>query len=140
VGSAREVALVDPSPDNERYGLVLRLIVARLRLDLVDLYVTPPGGSGLELFTTAVAGVARGDPRGTLPWESDAPDLERLPSIVGRRNLGLLVARGERAPLTEAERRILRAFGDQLALVLERDRILRATVQAAQGPSGRNGD
>ena len=52
-------ALVDPSPDNERYGLVLRLIVTQLRLDLIDLYVTPGSGSGLDLLTTVMAGEPR---------------------------------------------------------------------------------
>lgn len=129
-------ALVDPSPDNERYGLVLRLIVSQLRLDLVDLYVTPTSGSGLDLLTTVVAGEPRGSMPGSSPWESEAPDLERLPLITGRRNLGLLVARGEREPLSEGERRILGAFGSQLALVLERDRLLRATVERQLRGSG----
>ena len=44
--------------------------------------------------------------------------------------MGLLVLRGERDAPTPAESRILRAFGDQLALVLERDRLLRAATGA----------
>jgi two-component system sensor histidine kinase KdpD len=111
-------ALVDPSPDNERYALVLGLIASRLELDQVELYVTPATGSGLDPLTTV-----RGDGGG-----SDVPDLERVPLIVGRRTLGLLVVQGDRGPLTEAERRTLAAFGNQLALVLERDRALRAGV------------
>jgi len=47
---------------------------------------------------------------------------------VGRRNLGLLVLRGDRGPLTASERRILEAFGNQLALLLERDRLLRGAT------------
>jgi GAF domain-containing protein len=59
--------------------------------------------------------------------------VERLPLNVGRRNLGLLVMRGIREPLSSSERRILEAFGNQLALLLERDRVLRS---AATPPSG----
>jgi two-component system sensor histidine kinase KdpD len=44
--------------------------------------------------------------------------------------VGLLVLRGARPAPTEAESRVLRAFGDQLALVLERDRLLRTATEA----------
>jgi two-component system sensor histidine kinase KdpD len=44
--------------------------------------------------------------------------------------LGLVVIRGERPPLSPAESRVLRAFCDQCALVLERDRLLRSATQA----------
>lgn len=64
------------------------------------------------------------DPRSTEP----AP--ERLPLSVGGRLLGLVVLKGDRPPLSMAESRVLRAFCDQLALVLERDRLLRAATQA----------
>ena len=47
---------------------------------------------------------------------------------VGRRNLGLLVMRGIREPLTPSEGRLLEAFGNQLALLLERDRVLRSAA------------
>jgi two-component system sensor histidine kinase KdpD len=55
---------------------------------------------------------------------------ERLPLSVGSNNVGLLVLRGSRNAPSEAESRILRAFGDQLALVLERDRLLRTATDA----------
>ena len=55
---------------------------------------------------------------------------ERLPLSVGGRNLGLLVLRGDRTPLTPAESRVLRAFCDQFALVLERDRLLQVATEA----------
>ncbi len=116
-------ALVDPSPDDERYGVVLRLIASRLRFDRVDLYVTSPAGSGLDLLTST--GPGEPDLESS---DDDRADLERLPLIVGRRSVGLLVAQGERGSLTQAERRILTAFGNQLSLVLERDRLLRASV------------
>ena len=44
--------------------------------------------------------------------------------------LGLVVLKGDRPPLTPAESRVLRAFCDQLALVLERDRLLRSATEA----------
>ena len=47
-------------------------------------------------------------------------------AALGVRNL--LVLRGDRAPLTASERRILEAFGNQLALLLERDRLLRSAT------------
>jgi two-component system, OmpR family, sensor histidine kinase KdpD len=71
---------------------------------------------------------------GALPPDPDPgadPDSpERLPLSVGGRALGLLVLRGDRPPLDQAERRVLRAFCDQFALVLERDRLLEAATQA----------
>lgn len=63
------------------------------------------------------------------PRSSDRPP-ERLPLSVGGRMLGLVVLKGERPPLTPAESRVLRAFCDQLALVLERDRLLRSATDA----------
>jgi two-component system, OmpR family, sensor histidine kinase KdpD len=55
---------------------------------------------------------------------------ERLPLSVGGRNLGLLVLASDRPVLTPAESRVLRAFCDQFALVLERDRLLHAATEA----------
>jgi two-component system sensor histidine kinase KdpD len=65
-------------------------------------------------------------------WDPRSPDRppERLPLSVGSNNVGLLVLRGVRPAPTPAESRILRAFGDQLALVLERDRLLRTATEA----------
>ena len=65
-------------------------------------------------------------------WDPRSPERppERLPLSIGANNVGLLVLRGERDAPTPAESRILRAFGDQLALVLERDRLLRAATGA----------
>jgi two-component system sensor histidine kinase KdpD len=63
------------------------------------------------------------------PASADRPP-ERLPLSVGGRMLGLVVLKGDRPPLTPAESRVLRAFCDQLALVLERDRLLRSATQA----------
>jgi two-component system sensor histidine kinase KdpD len=81
-----------------------------------------------ELREEAVVGaepgaiVLRGDP-GVSRTE------ERLPLSVGGRNLGLLVLKTDRDHLSPAESRVLRAFCDQFALVLERDRLLRAATE-----------
>ena len=68
---------------------------------------------------------------GSIPLRSGAGVTreERLTLSVGGRNLGLLVLRTDRDPLTPAESRVLRAFCDQFALVLERDRLLRAATE-----------
>jgi len=117
------VALVDPSPGNEHALAALRLAAARWGLDRVDLYATGPTGSGLDLLVTTAPGAAP-----AVPPPADV-GLARFPLVVGRRAVGLLVVYGHRPPLDAAETRALTAFGDQLALVLERDRLLRASVE-----------
>lgn len=115
-------ALVDPSPENDRHLAVLRLAASRLGLGRVDLYVTGPSGSGMDLEASTAPDEAPAEPG---PGENG---LGRFPLVVGRRAVGLLIAYGDRAPLSPAEQRTLTAFGDQLALVLERDRLLRASA------------
>jgi two-component system, OmpR family, sensor histidine kinase KdpD len=58
-----------------------------------------------------------------------AHPLERLPLTVGGRILGLLLIRADRSSLSPAESRVLRAICDQVALVLERDRLLRVATE-----------
>jgi len=92
------------------------------------LFVQPYGDlSGLEEVATANA-----EP-GSIPLAGDVEGVERLPLSVGRRNLGVIVMRGGRGPLSPAERRILAAFSNQLSLLLERDRVIRAAVEAQRG-------
>jgi two-component system, OmpR family, sensor histidine kinase KdpD len=71
---------------------------------------------------------------GGLPLRSDPGSSQhspvRLPLLVGGQTLGLLVFHGQRSPLAPAEGRVLRAFCDQFALVLERDRLLDAATEA----------
>ena len=89
---------------------------------------TRPGSGGLreEVSVGCTPGdiVPEWDPRST-----ERPP-ERLPLSIGPNNVGLLVLRGARPAPSEAESRILRALGDQLALVLERDRLLRTATDA----------
>jgi two-component system, OmpR family, sensor histidine kinase KdpD len=115
-------ALVEPRPGVDRYGGVLRLVVATFGFRDGALFEQPKADlGGLEEISVVDA-----EP-GSIGMAADE-GVERFPLNVGRRNLGLLVLRGDRAPLTPAERRILEAFGNQLALLLERDRLLRAAV------------
>jgi two-component system sensor histidine kinase KdpD len=78
--------------------------------------------------------VTVGGPPGsvTATWDPRSPEPapERLPLSVGGRMLGLVVLKGSRPPLSPAESRVLRAFCDQMALVLERDRLLRTATEA----------
>ena len=78
---------------------------------------------GLEEAT-----VVHADPATASAADEDGIE-ERLVLNIGRRNLGLLILRGDRPALTSSERRILEAFSNQLALVLERDRLLRVVVE-----------
>jgi K+-sensing histidine kinase KdpD len=111
-------SLVEPTPGDEHYGVVLRVIVSKMDFHGAALLAQREGG--LEEV------VAVGD----AVTETVGERVERLPLVVGRRSLGLLVLAGRAEPLTAAERRTLEAFTDQLALVMERDRMLRATVEA----------
>jgi two-component system, OmpR family, sensor histidine kinase KdpD len=71
---------------------------------------------------------------GGLPLRSDPGSSQhspvRLPLLVGGQTLGLLVFHGQRSALAPAEGRVLQAFCDQFALVLERDRLLHTATEA----------
>jgi two-component system sensor histidine kinase KdpD len=56
--------------------------------------------------------------------------VEQLPLSIGTHALGTLILEGDRPPLSPGENRVLRAFSDQLALVLERDRLLHVAAKA----------
>ena len=115
-------ALVEPDTGPDRYAVVLRLIVSSFGFADGVLFEQPHADlGGLEEMT-----VVNAEP-GTIATTA-GDGIERFPLNVGRRNLGLLVLRGDRAPLTASERRILEAFGNQLALLLERDRLLRGAT------------
>ncbi len=81
---------------------------------------------GADLAGLVEMSVVNASP-GSIPLTA-GEGVERFPLNVGRRNLGLLVLRGFRPELDASERRILEAFGNQLALLLERDRVLRAAI------------
>lgn len=119
--------LVEPQPGPRPYEGVLRVVVATFGFLDGALYVQEGPDRGLVEHATA-----GGEP-GAVPPTGGA-GVERLPLNVGRRNLGLLVMRGVRDPLSSSERRILEAFGNQLALLLERDRVLRAATGSPTAP------
>jgi two-component system, OmpR family, sensor histidine kinase KdpD len=114
-------ALVDPRAGTSHYELVMRMVVSRFRFAEAELLITPKADLG---------GMERAAMVGEAADEVELAE-ERITLNVGRRNLGVLVLRGTRPPLDPSERRILDAFANQLALVLERDRLLRQVVAGA---------
>ena len=117
--------LVEPQPGARPYEGVLRVVVATFGFLDGSLYVQEAPDHGLVEHATV------GGESGTIP-PTAGDGVERLPLNVGRRNLGLLVMRGVRTPLTPSERRILEAFGNQFALLLERERALRAAAESTR--------
>lgn len=111
-------SLVEPAPGDEHYGAVLRLIVSKM------------GFRGAALMAQGEGGLEQVVAVGDATTEAEGGRVERLPLVVGRRSLGLLLLAGRDEPLTAAERRTLEAFTDQLALLMERDRMLRAAVES----------
>jgi two-component system sensor histidine kinase KdpD len=124
---SRELVVLGPGTD--AYREIVRRVLVTFAYEAGALFVRDTAHAG-GLREEVSVGCEPGeigyewDPRST----ERAP--ERLPLSVGANNVGLLVLRGDRPPLSSAESRILRAFGDQLALVLERDRLLRAATEA----------
>ena len=119
--------LVVRGPGEETYAALLDDVVARFGFDAGALFVSSAGG-GLDERVVA------GAPAGSISpsWNPADPGRapERLPLSVGNRTLGLVVLTGSRDALDPAETRVLRAVCDQLALVLERDRLLRTATDA----------
>jgi two-component system sensor histidine kinase KdpD len=123
--SAELVALV-PGPGS--YQAILSRLLGLFGFAAGALYVHDSKQD--ELCEQVTVGAA---PGALPPHQDSAADPhppERLPLSAGGRALGLLVLGGERPPLDAAERRVLRAFCDQFALVLERDRLLDAATEA----------
>jgi two-component system, OmpR family, sensor histidine kinase KdpD len=123
--SANLVA-IGPGPDG--YRSVLHGIVDLFGFDAGALYVQDPSTRDLRERLTVGAEPGQLTPRWD-PSSSGRPP-ERLPLSVGGRNLGLFVLEGNRDSLSPPETRVLRAFCDEFALVLERDRLLRAATDA----------
>jgi two-component system sensor histidine kinase KdpD len=124
---SRELVVRPPGP--EAYREVIGRVLDTFGYDAGALFVRDAGQAGGLREEVAVGC----DPGEIVPeWDprsSDRPP-ERLPLSVGANNVGLLVLRGSRPAPSPAESRILRALGDQLALVLERDRLLRSATTA----------
>jgi two-component system sensor histidine kinase KdpD len=119
--------LVVQGPGPETYETLLDLVIRDFDVRSGALFVQGPG-RGLERRVAVGAGGEDLEPT----WDPRAPGPapERLPLSVGGRTLGLIVLTGDRPTLSPAESRVLRSLCDQLALVLERDRLLRAATDA----------
>ncbi len=116
-------------PGRDAYREIMGLILQRFGYDAGALFVRDTAQAG-GLREEVVVGCESGE---IVPeWDPRSPERppERLPLSVGSNNVGLLVLRGSRPAPAPVESRILRAFGDQLALVLERDRLLRTATDA----------
>jgi two-component system sensor histidine kinase KdpD len=119
--------LVVQGPGVETYETLLGQLVDGFGFDAGALFVQAPD-RGLEERVSVRA--QPGEIQSGWDPASRARAPERLPLSVGGRTLGLIVLRGDRPQLTAAESRVLRAISDQLALVLERDRLLRTATEA----------
>lgn len=121
--------LVVRAPGTEAYREIIRDILDTFGYEAGALFVRDSARSG-GLREEVSVGCTPGDivPEWN-PRSTERPP-ERLPLSIGPNNVGLLVLRGARPAPSEAESRILRALGDQLALVLERDRLLRTATDA----------
>ena len=119
--------LVVQGPGEETYRSLLENLVESFGFEAGALLLQEEGIGLVEKLSV-------GAPAGSLSpsWNPADPGRppERLPLSVGNRNLGLIVLAGPRAPLSASESRVLRAVSDQLALVLERDRLLRTATDA----------
>jgi two-component system, OmpR family, sensor histidine kinase KdpD len=119
--------LVVQGPGEETYRELLEHVVWRFGFTSGGLFVQVPGEGLVERMAVGA------EPGSVTPtWDPSTPGRapERLPLSVGNRNLGLIVLVGERGPLEASESRVIRAVCDQLALVLERDRLLRTATDA----------
>jgi two-component system sensor histidine kinase KdpD len=119
--------LVAAAPGPDTYRAVLSRLLELFGFSAGSLWVQDP--ETRELRERVAVGA---DPGGLSPSrdsESGPRPPERLPLSVGGRVLGLFLLRREHPPLTPAESRVMRAFCDQFALVLERDRLLRVAAE-----------
>ncbi len=113
-----DLVAVRPGPD--AYRQVLRSTMVTFQCSEATLSLQRVGQyRGLEEETTVSSGAT---PGGSFE--------RREPLSVGGRILGLLVLRGDRPPLVPAEERVVAAFAAQLSMMLDRDRMLAATVRA----------
>jgi two-component system, OmpR family, sensor histidine kinase KdpD len=119
--------LVTSLPGRDTYAHMLHRLIRLFGFDAGSLHFHE------RLFGEAAEPVTVGTNEPLDPhWDPAAPGRapERLPLTVGGRTLGLIVLRGDRPPLSPPESRVLRAFCDQMALILEDERLLRAATQA----------
>jgi two-component system sensor histidine kinase KdpD len=120
-----ELASAVPGP--ETYESVLAHMLDVFGFSAGSLWVQDP--QARELRERVTVGASSGHLTPQVDVATGSPP-ERLPLSVGGRVLGLFLLRRERSALTPSESRVMRAFCDQFALVLERDRLLRAAGEA----------
>ncbi|MGZ4206196.1 MAG: ATP-binding protein [Actinomycetota bacterium] len=120
--------LVRQSPGEETYAAALKQLIDVFGFKAASLLLPNADTKGLEESVVVGAEPGTIDTRWDPARAARAP--ERIPLSVGRRNLGLIVLVGDRSPLSPSESSVLRAFCDQVALVLERDRLLRVAGEA----------
>jgi two-component system, OmpR family, sensor histidine kinase KdpD len=123
--SAELVALV---PGSGAYQSILSQLLGLFGFSAGALYVHDrKRGQLQEQVTVGTTPAGR-------PLDPDRSDdtqpPERLPVSVGGRPVGLFLLHGQRPALGPGERRVLQAFCDQFALVLERDRLARQATEA----------
>jgi two-component system sensor histidine kinase KdpD len=118
--------LVTSLPGRDTYARVLQRIVQLFAFDAATLHFDE------RLFGEAAEPVTVGATEPVpLQWDpaSEGRAPERLPLTVGGRSLGLIAMVGDRPPLDPRESRVLRAFCDQLAMIVEDERLLRTATQ-----------
>jgi two-component system sensor histidine kinase KdpD len=123
--SAALVALV---PGSGAYQSILSQLLGLFGFSGGVLYVQDPERGNLR-EQVAVGTDTVGLPLDPVPGHDTHPP-ERLPVSVGGRPVGLFLLHGQRPALGPGERRVLQAFCDQFALVLERDRLVREATEA----------
>ncbi|MDP9242716.1 MAG: ATP-binding protein, partial [Actinomycetota bacterium] len=121
-----ELVAVGPGPDS--YRSVLARLMSVFGFSAGALFVQDP--TSRELEERVAIGAAPGELSPRQEAGSVMSVSERLPLSVGGRVLGLFVLESPERPHSPAASRVLRAFSDQFALVLERDRLLRAATEA----------
>jgi two-component system sensor histidine kinase KdpD len=124
---SRDLTLRVPGP--ETYEAALRQLCEVFGFTAATLFVESTGADrGLTEYVT----VGDTDQALEVSWDPSSKDQppERLPLSVGGRLLGMVVLKGDRPAVSPAESRVLRSFCDQVAMVLERDRLLRSATEA----------
>jgi two-component system sensor histidine kinase KdpD len=125
---ALSAELVAAVPGPETYDSVLTRLLQLFDYPAGALFVPDP--TSRELREQATVGALPGELELRPDAGSGSRHPERIPLTVAGRVVGLLLLRTDRPSLAPAESRVMRAFCDQFALVLERDRLLRAATQA----------
>ena len=120
--------MVSRAPGDDTYRSALEHLVRLFAYPAAALLLPDPAQHN-RLSERVAIGVAPGtiDPTGT---PGAGGGTLRVPLIAGSRSVGLLVLAGSRPALSEAENRVLHACCNELALLLERDRLIEVSERA----------